>query len=369
MLNVVNYSGPMRPSMDKRFDSLRQLHDKIGMSSPSIMRAIQSTEDELVELEAILLPSGNRPLAENVSLVFFGSLARGESTSQSDLDWTLLINGEVDGQHSSLHQSIRKKLRHAKKIPPGSTGTFGGLAFSHELVHCIGGQDDTNKNLTLRMLLLLESLSVGNDQPRQMVIRAILSRYLADDPSWTWMSDGKLPRFMLNDVIRFWRTMAVDFADKFHDQEGEKWALRNAKLRFPRRLILLTGMLACFSWLLHDLQRSTELREQTIEKAITHFETYFSRPPLEILADELLRASAPVTICRSIFSTYDRFLAILNDEGSRNELQTIAREDADKSKVFQEVRTISHEFRDALLNWLYTPNTRLYELVKQYGLF
>jgi hypothetical protein len=160
--------------------------------------------------------------------VFFGSLARGESTSQSDLDWTLLINGEVDGQHSSLHQSIRKKLRDAGKIPPGSTGTFGGLAFSHELVPCIGGQDDTNKNLTLRMLLLLESLSIGNDQPRQMVIRAILSRYLADDPSWTWRSDGKLPRFLLNDVIRFWRTMAVDFADKFRDQEGEKWALRNA---------------------------------------------------------------------------------------------------------------------------------------------
>jgi Putative nucleotidyltransferase DUF294 len=148
----------MRTPTDKRFNRLRQLLERIGTQSPSLVRAIQSTEEELLELERLLLPSGNRPLAENVSLVFFGSLARGEATSQSDLDWTLLINGEVDGQHSSLHQSIRKKLLDAKKIPPGSTGTFGGLAFSHELVHCIGGQDDTNKNLTLRMLLLLESL-------------------------------------------------------------------------------------------------------------------------------------------------------------------------------------------------------------------
>jgi hypothetical protein len=128
-------------------------------------------------------------------------------------------------------------------------------------------------------------------------------------------------------------------------------------------------MLACFSWLLHDLQTSSDLSEQTIEKAIAHFEAYFSRPPLEILADELTRAKAPEATCHSIFSTYDRFLAILDDETSRNELQTIAREHADKSTVFQEVRAISHEFRDALLNWLYTPDTRLYELVKQYGLF
>jgi hypothetical protein len=359
----------MRLRADQRFSRLKELQGKLGTQWPSIAKAIANTERDLVELEGLLLPSDGRPLAENVSLVFFGSLGRGESTSQSDLDWTLLINGEVDGQHSSIHQSIRKKLRAENRIGPGATGTFGGLAFSHDLVHCIGGQDDTNKNLTLMMLLLLESLSIGDDEPRQMVIRAILSRYLADDPSWTWKPDGKLPRFLLNDVVRFWRTMAVDFADKFHDQEGEKWALRNAKLRFSRRLILLTGMLACFSWRLHGLESSAAPVDRTVEKAIAYFEYYFSRPPLDILADELLLAGAPVEPCRTIFSSYDRFLAILDDERSRLELQTIAREQADKSPVFQEIRELSHEFRDALLNWLYMPDTPLSTLVKQYALF
>ena len=51
---------------------------------------------------------------------------------------------------------------------------FGGLAFSHDIVHCIGGQDDTNRNLTLRMLLLLESVSIGDDIVRQRVVRAVL---------------------------------------------------------------------------------------------------------------------------------------------------------------------------------------------------
>jgi predicted nucleotidyltransferase len=359
----------MRLPTDQRFSKLKELQTKHGCEWPAIKKAIATTERELADLEHLLLPPDGRPLAENVSVVFFGSLARGESTSQSDLDWTLLINGEVDGQHFSMFQTIRKKLREAKKIPPGATNTFGSLTFSHDLVHCIGGQDDTNKNLTLRMLLLLESVSIGDDEPRQMVIRGILKRYLADDPHWTWKPDGKLPRFLLNDVVRFWRTMAVDFADKFHDQEGEKWALRNAKLRFSRKLILLTGMLACFSWRLHGLRSSSTEIEDTIEKAITYFESYFSRPPLEILADELLRAEAPTGLCVRIFSAYDKFLALLDEQTSRNELEGVPREFADKSPVFREIRTHSHEFRDGLLEWLYMPKTPLCELVKQYALF
>lgn len=360
----------MRNRTEQRFSRLLHLRGKTGSEWPAINRAIASTETELTELEKLLLADG-RPLAENTSMVFFGSLARGEVTLQSDLDWTLLVNGEVDGRHSSVHQEIRKRLRGAGKIEPGSTGTFGGLAFSHDLVHCIGGQDDTNKNLTLRMLLLLESVSIGDDEPRRMVIRAILRRYLADDPSWTWQPDRKLPRFLLNDVFRFWRTMAVDFADKFHDQEGEKWALRNAKLRFSRKLILLTGMLACFSWRLHGLEslQSGEQGEPAVKNAITYFETYFSRPPLEILADELLCSRASTQTCNTVFSTYDQFLAILDNKEARTELQTISRELADRSEVFQRVRTLSHQFRDSLLDWLHTPQTQLYQLVKQYALF
>jgi len=357
-------------STDQRFKKLKELETKLGCKWPAIAKAIDSSEQELTELEQLLLPTGCRPIAENLGLVIFGSLARGESTSMSDLDWTLLINGEVDGRHFLIFQNMRKKLRDANKVEPGATGTFGGMAFSHDLVHCIGGQDDTNKNLTLRMLLLLESTSIGDDEPRRMVIRAILKRYLSDDPHWTWKPDGKIPRFFLNDVVRFWRTMAVDFADKFRDQEGEKWALRNAKLRFSRKLILMTGMLACFSWRLRGSKSPSPVPgEDAIADAIAYFESYLSRPPLEILADELLQTNAPVELGKKIFSAYDEFLSILDDPSMRDELVTIPREVADKSFVFQKIRTNSHEFRDGLLNWLFIPGTQLYDLVKQYAIF
>jgi hypothetical protein len=282
------------------------------------------------------------------------------------LDWTLLVNGEVDGLHLSLAQEIRRKLREAE---PGATGTFGGLAFSHELVHYIGGQEDSNKNLTLRMLLLLESISIGDDRPRQMVIRAISQRYLGDDPHWTWKPDGKIPRFLLNDVIRFWRTMAVDFADKFHDQEGEKWALRNAKLRFSRKLLLLKGLLACFSWQTQGMNPASASGEDSVARAVAYYEQYFSLPPLEILADEMMNSGASDELCRSVFQSYDGFLAILNDEPSRRELEQIPRRDAGKSEVFQKVRSLSHQFRDGLLDWLYEPGSKLCNLMRQYALF
>ncbi len=243
---------------------------------------------------------------------------------------------------------------------------FGGLAFSHDIVHCIGGQDDTNRNLTLRMLLLLESVSIGDDIVRQRVMRAVLRRYLADDPGWTWRSDGKIPRFLLNDAVRFWRTMAVDFADKFHDQAGEKWALRNAKLRFSRRLIFLTSVLACFSW---QLRRDRAAIEQTVEAAQLHFLSYLARPPLEILADELLAGNVAVDTSRKILSSYDEFLSILDDNDLRNELVALPRDLAEKSELFQRVRTLSHTFREGLIEWLFDTESEIFKLVRDYGLF
>jgi hypothetical protein len=47
----------------------------------------------------------------------------------------------------------------AKEV--GREGLFGSMAFSHDLVHQIGGEDDTNRNTTRRILLLLESKVIG----------------------------------------------------------------------------------------------------------------------------------------------------------------------------------------------------------------
>ena len=110
----------------------------------------------------------------------FGSLARGEWTQGSDLDWTLLVDGQVVGEHADIAHRIADIVQGDKKTP-GPTGVFGGLTFSHDIVHFIGGDDDTNTNTTRRILLLLESKSLGDDTVRERVLRAVLSRYVGED--------------------------------------------------------------------------------------------------------------------------------------------------------------------------------------------
>ena len=52
----------------------------------------------------------------------------------------------------------KKKFR-----APSQAGTFGKMAFSRYIIHQIGGQNDTNKNTTQRILLLLESTTIGKN--------------------------------------------------------------------------------------------------------------------------------------------------------------------------------------------------------------
>ncbi len=121
---------------------------------------------------------------EEASIVVFGSLARGEWTTGSDVDWTLLIDGPADPEHRNIAHIISTRLEKEGLGEPSPAGAFGNMAFSHDIIHQIGGQKDTNRNTTQRILLLLESRSVMNDLVYDRVIRSVLMRYLEDDISF-----------------------------------------------------------------------------------------------------------------------------------------------------------------------------------------
>ncbi len=312
--------------------------------------------------------------SEDTSLVVFGSLARGEWTSGSDLDWTYLIDGGANSDHLVIAQNINEVLEKAGFQRPGPTETFGNMAFSHDLVHQIGGQNDTNKNTTQRILLLLESRAIGKrTDAYERVIRGVINRYLEED-NHLLTHDSKryrVPRFLLNDIVRFWRTMAVDFASKQRDRAGKGWGLRNAKLRMSRKLIFASGLLVCFSaYLDPDLQTkiSTDQKDGIKLTLLQHIRDYVRLTPLEILAKSMERYGVPQSIAKTLFDAYTEFLKLLSDDKSRTALENLRSSDSRTDPTFRQIREISTVFEGAL-DHIFFKNKLIEPLTRKYGVF
>lgn len=360
-------SGEMISS--KGSDPIALLQLKAGQEWPAIKMARLQALDTCKKLERTLEGLSST----DASVVVFGSLARNEWTVRSDVDWTLLIDGQADPQHLEIAQEVAARLERKKFIEPGMTGIFGNMTQSHDLVQKIGGREDTNENLTRRVLLLLESVALGKPDSHERVKRLILSRYLNDDSGFRYGGlPHKVPRFLLNDIARYWRTIAVDFVEKQRGQAGRGWGLRNAKLRMSRKLIYASGLLSCFSCeMLSGVEARKELAGPTHSTAAMerHLRDFMDQTPLEILAVFLLELKIRRKTIVRLFSSYNSFLRLLNDPEKRDHLKNLRPDDSRGDSVFEQVRGFGHEFRDGLTALFFNDDTKLRELVTFYGVF
>jgi hypothetical protein len=179
-----------------------------------------------------------------------------------------------------------------------------------------------------------------------------------------------VPRFLLNDFARYWRTMAVDFAYKARKRSGRGAAIRNFKLRMSRKLIYVCGLLTCFSCEmgLAGGQRPAACTRNQAE-CVSCLRAFMRKPPLEMLA-EFLDAIGPDAdeAARKIFGAYDGFIGILADDAQRTELDLLTDDDID-SPAFELPRELSHDFRDGLLDLFFQTSSELTQLTRLYGVF
>jgi predicted nucleotidyltransferase len=345
---------------------------KLSRKWKGIDTARATADSQVAKIGGILADHSLVP--SDCSLVVFGSLGRLESSVNSDVDWTLLVDGLANPDHLRVSQEIAARFKEAKLVEPGVTKTFGGLAFSHDIIHQIGGEADTNRNTTQRILLLLESAVVGPPDAYDRVIRGVLNRYLDNDISFYTDSGQRyrVPRFLLNDIVRYWRTMCVDYATKHRERQGEKWALKNAKLRLSRKLIFASGLLMCFNCSLRPAPNSELLFAQPdafdLEPLLSQLRQYVGMTPLAILADVAGTFAKPET-AQEIFDAYDGFLTMMNDGTVRDHLATLRPGDARRDKAFQEIRHLSSRFQEGLNKLLLDEHAKLADLTRKYGIF
>lgn len=347
-----------------------ELRDALGSEWPSITEARGKAASTLDTLHRELYPL----IPAETALVIYGSLARHEFTHGSDVDWTLLVDGAASAEHPATARRIEGRLREKELKEPAPGGAFGNLTFSHDLIHRIGGEDDSNSNTTQRLLLLLESTPIGSSDAYNRVVRNILERYIEEDLIGPGDSPYRVPRFLLNDVVRYWRTMAVDFAHKRRARGAKGWALRTAKLRMSRKLMYAAGLVSCYSCEYEfGAQRTAyepRQRERATVQIVDHLLNLVRKTPLDIVADAVLYFFGETSgAAGKLFGAYDEFLAILNDGDKRKHLDRLPPQEADSDPVYATVREIGARFQEALTSIFFDRDTPLRELTRRYGVF
>lgn len=359
------------------WESFEKVSNKAGLEWPQIRAARGRAAATRARLQAEETFARMPP---DTAFVVFGSLARGEETESSDIDWTLLIDGQANANHLQFAHSIDACLTTMGLAPPNAAGAFGKLSFSHELVHKVGGDQDSNRNTTQRVLLLLESCAPTGELVRQRVMSELFNRYLEDDVTYqSEQKEVRVPRFLLNDVVRFWRTMAVDFPAKQRDRNGKGWALRNLKLRMSRKLIFAAGLLTCLNAHVRPqlVQAAGDAPSREARWALQEYlAAATNRPPIETLAEAVLaygvetQSGGAFNELANLFIAYDEFLGILNDTSKRDLLNKLDRAAARNESLFtEECRSIGNRFQEALTALFFKSYEPLTTACQRYGVF
>jgi hypothetical protein len=261
---------------------------------------IQHSEEFLDEVrEAVTtLKSGS---LDEICIFAAGSLGRFETGRRSDLDVFFLSHRELrrgEGRSVTRLQEIEVfadliRLNEKLALPPFSgDGRFLKIHEVDDLINATGDSSrDDNENLfTARLLLLLESKPLSNDLLYQTTLKRVLNHYFRDGKG---RRDFQ-PLFLLNDVLRYWRTLCLNYE---RDRTAQKqWWKKNLNLKFSRKLTVFSTVLAIVA-------------EQVA--TTTGFMAFAQRVPLQRLANTLddIGDTSLVKPFANLLDDYESFLA------------------------------------------------------------
>lgn len=331
--------------------SLEQLQAETGGGFDALLRARERTAERIVERRERL---ADLAIDDDATVVMMGSWGRRELTPSSDDDYMVLVRGERGT--APPRPTVGAVARRFADDPagfrdPGREGIFAQVVHSADLVQRIGLDDDTNTNLTRRMLLMLESVAAFNPDVLEGTRRDVIDDYLRDS-----VKDFRPPRFLLNDLVRYWRTIGVDFVAKDRKRAGEGWGLRNVKLRTSRKLLFASGLLPVL-----------RCHELTAAQVPGFLAGQLALPPSDRVAGAFLHYRDLVGGA-AVFGAYDRFLTLLGDEAVRAELHAIdGRAAADASAVFREMAQLGAAIDRGLLGLLFGDALRA--VTQNYAVF
>lgn len=295
--------------------------------STAFDRSRKFSEEKLRDLRSAV----SSTVPADAAVITSGSYARREASASSDLDYFIVLPGDCPDPTpdppwlKALDESI------APIVPKAAAedGAFNkAVEYHNDMLHNIGGHSDSNAKITRRVLLLLEGEWLSQKERFLGLRREILERYIQDT-----ITDHQLALFLLNDIIRYYRTMAVDFEFKTFEA-GKPWAVRNIKLMFSRKLLYASGLFSV------ALTADAAHREK-----IRRLEELFDIPVIERMIQICGAAQT-----EKVLGCYNHFLEKIEDPEFRKHLNSLPMDkDGRRDEKFRALKNEGHHFTRHIL--------------------
>ena len=266
-----------------------------------------------------------------------GSMARLEASEQSDLD-LIMITGDGATVDEPALSAWRDGLCDRLGIEkPNPKGVFIRSTPYRQVISIAGYAEEHYSDVAKRVLTVLESEWLYGEEDYQRLLDEVLDCYGKDVKA----GPHKVFLFLLNDVIRFFRALCVNYQHTKSETDDGKWPIRNLKLRHSR-VLMYFSMVAAIGSL---SPREAPYKVETLRLLI-------AMPPLRRLhAAYLLSGDDGFD---RVAELYNRFLERLSDKSNRDEIQGLEYENRYDSALFKELKDNSDE--------LATELARFYEL-------
>lgn len=298
----------------------------------------------------------------DIAFVVLGSLARHELTICSDLDYLFVTDKAEPPSPQALKQPVdelRSGLVDGVILELPLTDAFGATVRLDDIITRIGLQHDDNYNLTRRMLLLEESIYLTGDDLRYAHLARLLHQYGA---AFNFRQQ-RFPRVLLHDIVRYWRTVAVD-AHATSAKEALPYSRRYLKMLIPRKLNYVSSVAPLF---LFDVSEEADY--------VSFMAEAFMNPPIVRLARLLATISDRaypdnqrfLELSRNIFSSLDAFIAKSGDRCWRDTIERQCRDISPQgTSEFDDMRRLGNELHshvtELLLSKPMLPFTKDYLL-------
>ncbi len=261
--------------------------DESGRKSYSLQR-LAEVADGLDDVRDLLTESG-------LCIYATGSYGRLEAWEASDIDLFFLYEDVAAYSYLAFIRVAARLIEktEAMRFPPFSgDGRYLESLDVATMERILGSRSDDHTNtFTARMLLLLESQPVTDEERYQELLARIVSFYYRDLPGH---EDDFVPTFLVNDILRFWRTLTLNYEhDRYQvrvetdpvrrELESSKSSLKNYKLKHSR-------LATCFSMVAHLASEPAPVRaERVVELCrITPQERFEQLRGRTVAADDLI---------------------------------------------------------------------------------